>query len=86
MIDPPFPAAAAPLARRGVFATKTYDELSISGGVAGNAGAEALAALAGLSDPAAADKADLDFLDSVNKLGNEAEKEAFNPAIAAAGK
>lgn len=79
-------ASAAPLARRGVFTTKTYDELSISGGVAGNAGAEALAALAGLTDPAAADKADLNFLDSVNSIGNEAEKKAFNPAIAAAGK
>lgn len=42
---------AAPLAsvkRARVLATKTYDEISISGGVAGNAEAEALAVFSAL--------------------------------------
>lgn len=79
---------AAPLAsveRRAVFSTKRYNELSISGGVAGNAAAEALAKLDGLpADLTTVEKADLDFLNSVNQIANDAETDAFNPAIAAA--
>ncbi|KAK1599339.1 uncharacterized protein LY79DRAFT_504361 [Colletotrichum navitas] len=80
-------AAAAPLAARqnNVFSTQTYDELSISGGVAGNAKQEALQKLSGLpTDLTKVSKADLDFLNSVNQIANDAETEAFNPAIEAA--
>ncbi|RYP09300.1 hypothetical protein DL764_001347 [Monosporascus ibericus] len=83
---------AAPLAartdvglakRQSVFSTKTYDEISISGGVAGNAEQEALDALSGLNfnNLASATQDDIAFLDSVNKICNEAEKNAFNVAI-----
>lgn len=76
---------AAPLDRRAVFTAKTYNQLSISGGRAGNAKAEALAKLAGLpADLKTVERADLNFLDSVNKIANQAETGAFNPAIAAA--
>lgn len=75
-------AAPAPLGRRAVFATKTYDQLSISAGVAGSAQQEALDVLSGLPDDlSTVEKADLDFLNSVNQIANDAETEAFNPAI-----
>jgi len=71
---------------RQVFSVTNYDDLSISGGVAGNAAEEAFALL---RDPLPANPEDvtsddLDFLDSVNSICNDAEKEAFNPAIEAA--
>ncbi|RYP78934.1 hypothetical protein DL771_000319 [Monosporascus sp. 5C6A] len=83
---------AAPLAarsdvdlakRQSVFSKKTYDQISISGGVAGNAEQEALSALSGLdfNNLASATQDDIAFLDSVNKICNEAEKNAFNEAI-----
>ncbi|KAJ9131818.1 hypothetical protein NKR23_g11552 [Pleurostoma richardsiae] len=78
-------ALAAPFHPRAVFSTKTYDELSISGGVAGNAEAEALEVLSGLPDDlTTVEEADLDFLNGVNQIANDAETEAFNPAIEAA--
>ncbi|KZL83022.1 small secreted protein [Colletotrichum incanum] len=80
-------AAAAPLSTRqnNVFSTQTFNDLSISGGTAGNAEQEALDKLAGLpTDLTQVSKADLDFLNSVNQIANDAEKEAFNPAIEAA--
>ncbi|KAF6824349.1 hypothetical protein CMUS01_10295 [Colletotrichum musicola] len=80
-------AAAAPLAARqnNVFSTQTFNDLSISGGTAGNAEQEALEKLSGLpTDLSTVSKADLDFLNSVNQIANKAEKEAFNPAIEAA--
>jgi hypothetical protein len=78
-------AAPTPLRRRAVFSTKTYDELSISGGVAGDGKQEALDALAGLPDDlSTVEEADLDFLNSVNQICNDAEVDAFNPAIEAA--
>ncbi|TDZ19339.1 hypothetical protein C8034_v005079 [Colletotrichum sidae] len=80
-------AAAAPLAARqnNVFSTQTYNDLSISGGTAGNAKQEALDKLSGLpTDLSTVSKADQDFLNSVNQIANGAEKEAFNPAIEAA--
>ncbi|KXJ91818.1 hypothetical protein Micbo1qcDRAFT_194846 [Microdochium bolleyi] len=72
--------------RRQQFRQQTYDQISISGGVAGNAEAEANAVFASLNTAnlAAASEADKDFLNSVNKICNEAEKGAFNTAIAAA--
>lgn len=77
---------AGPIAKRqNAFSTSTYDDLSISGGVAGNAAQEALDKLSGLpADPADTTQEDLDFLDSVNSICNDAEEEAFNPAIDAA--
>lgn len=78
-------STAAPLSKRAVFTTTTYNDLSISGGVAGNAKAEALAKLAGLpADLKTVEKADLTFLNSVNQIANGAETTAFNPAISAA--
>lgn len=70
-----------------VFTQQTYDEISISGGTAGNAEEEALAVFSALDTANLADatQADIDFLSSVNSICNDAEKEAFNPAIEAAG-
>ncbi|KAI8649364.1 hypothetical protein LRP88_11466 [Fusarium phalaenopsidis] len=78
-------AFAAPLSKRAVFSTSTYNDLSISGGTAGNAAQEALQKLGGLpSDLTTVEKSDIDFLNSVNQIANGAEKNAFNPAIDAA--
>ncbi|CAG7564361.1 unnamed protein product [Fusarium equiseti] len=78
-------AIAAPLSKRAVFSQSTYDNLSISGGTAGNAQQEALQKLGGLpTDLSTVEKSDLDFLNSVNQIANDAETDAFNPAIEAA--
>ncbi|KAH7161128.1 small secreted protein [Dactylonectria macrodidyma] len=78
-------SSATPLSKRAVFSTTSYNDLSISGGVAGNAQAEANAKLAGLpADLSTVEEADLDFLNSVNQIANDAEDEAFKPAIDAA--
>ncbi|KAK2599509.1 hypothetical protein N8I77_011260 [Diaporthe amygdali] len=78
-------ASASPIGKRAVFADTTFNDISISGGTAGNAEAEAQQALAGLpTDLTQVEKADLDFLNSVNQVANDAEKEAFNTAIDAA--
>ncbi|KAK1981719.1 hypothetical protein LZ30DRAFT_749854 [Colletotrichum cereale] len=69
--------------RRALFTPKTFDELSISGGNAGTAKEDALAKLAGLpADLSTVDKADLNFLDNVNKIANQAERGAYNVKIA----
>lgn len=76
---------AAPIDKRAVFSTTSYNDLSISGGVAGNAAQEALQKLSGLpTDLTTVEKADLDFLNSVNQIANDAETDAYNPAIDAA--
>ena len=78
-------AIAAPLSKRAVFSQSSYDDLSISGGTAGNAQQEALQKLGGLpNDLSTVEKSDLDFLNSVNQIANDAETDAFNPAIEAA--
>ncbi|TGJ83727.1 hypothetical protein E0Z10_g5019 [Xylaria hypoxylon] len=79
-------AACAALAQAGVFSQQNYNDISISGGVAGNAQNEANAVFSALdlNDLANVDEADLDFLNSVNQIANDAEDEAFNPAIDAA--
>lgn len=79
-------AACAALVQAGVFTTQNYDDISISGGVAGNAQEEALAVFSALdlNDLANVDEDDLDFLNSVNQICNDAEEEAFNTAIDAA--
>lgn len=75
-------AFAAPLSKRAVFSTSTYNDLSISGGTAGNAAQEALQKLSGLPDDlTTVEQSDIDFLNSVNQIANGAEKNAFNPAI-----
>ncbi|GKT58653.1 small secreted protein [Colletotrichum tofieldiae] len=69
--------------KRAVFTPKTFDELSISGGKAGTAKEDALAKLSGLpADLSTVDKADLTFLDGVNKIANQAERGAYNAKIA----
>ncbi|KAF3044096.1 hypothetical protein E8E12_009503 [Didymella heteroderae] len=69
-----------------VLASTTYDAISISGGQAGNAEAEALAVFSALdlNNPGNIDAADIDFLGQVNDVANDAETDAFNPAIEAA--
>lgn len=72
-------AAAGP-----VFAAKTFAELSISAGPAGNALANAQAKFAGLpADLATVDPADLQFLGDVNGLCNQAERGGFDASIEA---
>lgn len=70
--------------RAAVFATaKTFDELSISGKNAGTAKEDALQKLSGLpTDLSTVDKADLAFLNNVNKIANQAERGAYNVEIA----
>lgn len=80
-------AIAHPISKRAVFAQSTYNDLSISGGTAGNAQQEALQKLGGLpSDLSTVEKDDLDFLNSVNQIANDAETDAFNPAIESASR
>jgi hypothetical protein len=69
-----------------VLASTTYDAISISGGQAGNGEAEALAVFSALdlNNPGNIDAADIDFLGQVNDVANDAETDAFNPAIEAA--
>ncbi|KAH3905213.1 hypothetical protein HBI56_172900 [Parastagonospora nodorum] len=70
----------------GVLQATTFNDISIAGGQAGNAEEEAAAAFSALdlTDPASVSKADQDFLNEVNQVANDAEKEAFNPAVEAA--
>ncbi|CZT44288.1 uncharacterized protein RSE6_04435 [Rhynchosporium secalis] len=79
-------AAPTPLkARAAVLGKKSYNDLSVSGGVAGNALSEVLAKLPiDTANLANVDKADIAFLGEVNNIANDAETEKFNPAIAAA--
>jgi hypothetical protein len=69
-----------------VFADTTFNAISIAGGVAGNAEAEALQVFSALdtNNPENINKADIEFLSEVNSVANDAEKEAFNTAIEAA--
>ena len=70
----------------GVLQATTFNDISIAGGVAGNAEEEAAAAFSALNldDLTSVSKADQDFLNTVNQVANDAEKEAFNPAVEAA--
>jgi hypothetical protein len=70
----------------GVLKATTFNDISIAGGQAGNAEQEAADAFSALdlNDLANVSKADLDFLNEVNQVANDAEKEAFNPAVEAA--
>ncbi|KAI0377614.1 hypothetical protein F5Y04DRAFT_263765 [Hypomontagnella monticulosa] len=79
-------AASVAAVQAGVFTKQTYNDISISGGTAGNAEQEALAVFGALdlNNLASADEDDIAFLKSVNSICNDAEEEAFNPAIEAA--
>jgi hypothetical protein len=79
-------AIAAPVKRAAVLADTTYNAISIAGGKAGNAEAEALAVFSklDLKNPENIDKADLTFLNQVNQVANDAEDQVFNPAVEAA--
>ena len=72
--------------RAAVLADTTYNDISIAGGQAGDAEAEALALFSklDLQNPENIDAADLTFLNEVNQVANDAEKEVFNPAVEAA--
>lgn len=67
----------------GVLQATTFNDISIAGGTAGNAEEEATAAFSALNlnDPASISAADQDFLNAVNQVANDAEVEAFNPAV-----
>jgi hypothetical protein len=69
-----------------VLGNAAYDDISISGGTAGNAEAEALAIFANLdtANPENISQDDQDTLNQINQVANDAETEAFNPAIEAA--
>ncbi|CAG8953950.1 hypothetical protein HYFRA_00010911 [Hymenoscyphus fraxineus] len=72
---------ARTLLARALGPVSTYDEISISGGVGGDAEAEALAKLPVGTDFAAVSKEDILFLQAVNGMCNDAEILAFNPAL-----
>jgi hypothetical protein len=77
-------ALSAPLARRDL-TLQTYNELSISAGVAGNAKAEALAKFpVDMSNLAGVSAADIATIQTERESAESAEVDAFNPAIAAA--
>ncbi|KAH7089238.1 hypothetical protein FB567DRAFT_328604 [Paraphoma chrysanthemicola] len=80
------PASVLKARQAGVLQATTFNDISIAGGVAGNAEEEAAAAFSALdlNDLASVSKADQDFLNEVNQVANDAEKEAFNPAVEAA--
>ncbi|TQS34407.1 hypothetical protein Golomagni_05211 [Golovinomyces magnicellulatus] len=62
---------------------KKYNDIQISGGVAGNAKEEAEAIFKGIdrNNLAALSKEDLKAIQSVHDVAEQAEKDAFNPAI-----
>lgn len=79
-----FPTPKRSLTRRAaVLGDTTYDAISISGGTAGDAEAEALAVFSALdlNDLANVDPADIAFLGAVNDVANDAETDAFNVAL-----
>ncbi|KAK2599777.1 hypothetical protein N8I77_011502 [Diaporthe amygdali] len=82
-------ASAAPSKKRQataapVFTAKTFADLSIAGGTAGDAAAEAQQALAGLpADLSTVAPEDVEFLSAVNSIANDAEIAGFNTEIAA---
>ena len=79
-------AAALPapsLVRRAT--PRTFAELSISNGTAGNAAAEAAAVFPTPADLAAVSADDLSTLQTERETAEDAETDGFDPAIAAAG-
>ncbi|CAG8981620.1 hypothetical protein HYALB_00012971 [Hymenoscyphus albidus] len=84
VVRPTSSFVARTLLARALGPVATYNEISISGGVGGDAEAEALAKLPVGTDFAAVSKEDITFLQAVNGMCNDAEILAFNPAIEAA--
>lgn len=81
-------AEGANIRRQGtgtpVYKDQTFNELSISEGPAGNAQQKALDRLAGLpADLATVTDFDLEFLDNLNGIANQAERGAFDTAMEA---
>lgn len=76
--------SALPLSSRAL-ASQAYDDLSISAGQAGDAEAEASAKIGiDTSDLANVSKADLEIIEGIHDVANDAEVGAFNPALDAA--
>lgn len=77
-------AAAATTAETGsVLSSSAYNDFQISSGVAGNAEEEANALFSAIdtSNLAAVSKADLDIIKATHDVAEDAEVEAFNPAL-----
>lgn len=80
-------ATAAPSKKRQataapVFTAKTFADLSIAGGTAGDAAAEAQQALAGLpADLATVAPEDVEFLSAVNSIANDAGKKTSHTHV-----
>lgn len=80
-------ATAAPSKKRQataapVFTAKTFADLSIAGGTAGDAAAEAQQALAGLpADLATVAPEDVEFLSAVNSIANDAGKKTSHTQV-----
>lgn len=69
-----------------VFIDMTFEQLSISAGLAGNAAQKAADKLAGFPvDLTTVTEFDQEFLKHVNTVCNQAERTAFDPAIVAHG-
>jgi hypothetical protein len=68
--------ASLQIRQAGVLKATTFNDISIAGDAAFSA--------LNLNDLTSISKADQDFLDTVNQVANDAEKEAFNPAVEAA--
>ncbi|KFY63249.1 hypothetical protein V496_04098 [Pseudogymnoascus sp. VKM F-4515 (FW-2607)] len=73
--------SSLPLSSRAL-SSQAYDDLSISAGQAGNAEAEALAAIGiDTSDLANVSAEDLEIIKGIHDVANDAEVGAFNPAL-----
>ena len=78
-------ALAVPVERRAALTVTSYNDLSISAGTAGNAQAEATAKFPFTPDEFATVSADdLNTIQTERESAENAETQAFNPAIAAA--
>ena len=79
-------AAASTGSSAAVLTPQTYNELSISGGTSGNALAETNAKFPiDMNNLAGVAESDLNIINSASQIGEDAETEAFDPAITAAG-
>ena len=78
-------SAPTSLEERAALAVTPYNQLSISAGTAGNAQAEAIAKFPFTADQfATVSAADLATIQTMRESAENAETDAFNPAIAAA--
>lgn len=79
-------ASSTAAAAGSVLTSSTYNAITISGGVAGGAQAEANALFSSIDQTnlAAVSAADLDIISNTHDVAEDAETKAFNPAIDAA--